>query len=104
MCPRSVAVAGDRTPAFSWTQPGGSQSPSSGVWSPALSGQETAALGSPGRVTSGFGAFCATFRTPDLAGSPPGSQSKSKSSLGKKKQIRGNIVNLILLHAVGAQI
>lgn len=38
--------------AFSWTQRGGSQSPSSGVWSLALPGHEIAALGSPMHVTS----------------------------------------------------
>lgn len=50
-------MAGGRTLAFSWTQRGGSQSSSSGVWSLALPGHEIAALGSPVHITSGVWGF-----------------------------------------------
>lgn len=93
MCPCSLAVAGDRTLAFSWTQRGGSQSPASGVWSPALSGHGTAALASPRQVTCGFWGFLYSSQNP-RSSRVTSWLSKFKRSLGKKKQIRGNTVNL----------
>lgn len=101
--PCSLAIAADRI----WLSAG----PSTLLLSPhpvvhgALhcQGVRTAALAGPGHVTLGFGAFCTAPRTPDLPGSPPGSQSKSRPSL-RNKEMRGSAVILISLHAGGAQI